>query len=197
MCPDPEILSVYFDGELPAPWKEEMARHLESCPDCRRRYDRYQRSLAFLFNDGKTFPAPAVQERVWQKVRTLTFDWAPPSQTPKKQGLPIWKRRVSIPLPLAAAALAVLALTFFFNQRGAAPRPAVNTAADRGVSESGPIALDLPVPAFFNDLSSLADESADQVILQLPDSSRFSSYGEPALIKAADYSRGSRGPAQK
>jgi anti-sigma factor RsiW len=48
MCPDRELLSAYFDGEVPSPWRERIARHLESCAACTRTLERYSGLAATL-----------------------------------------------------------------------------------------------------------------------------------------------------
>jgi len=42
-CPDSSLYSAYIDGEVPSPWKEKLEAHIASCPDCRRRAERYRR----------------------------------------------------------------------------------------------------------------------------------------------------------
>lgn len=42
-CPDSDLWSALIDGEVPSPWKEKMERHLDACPDCQKRMDRYRK----------------------------------------------------------------------------------------------------------------------------------------------------------
>lgn len=41
-CPEREIMSVYLDNELPAPYKAEFEAHLVNCADCRKQYEKLQ-----------------------------------------------------------------------------------------------------------------------------------------------------------
>ncbi|MCM1321703.1 MAG: hypothetical protein NC041_07515 [Bacteroides sp.] len=40
-CPDSDIISVYFDGELPLAYKAQIESHFAACKVCRERYQRY------------------------------------------------------------------------------------------------------------------------------------------------------------
>jgi hypothetical protein len=93
---------------------------------------------------------------------------------------------VPLPLLLAAAAL-VLAFGVFFVR---SPR----TAAPGSTALS---ALDMQTLVPVTDLNGIwqylgNDDSGDIVIIRLPESRSFNSYGEPAIIREADYS-GRRG----
>ena len=69
MCPDSQIISLYYDEELPSPWKEKMEAHLEACASCRAvlaGYGRLGKGLAAL-NHPEEFVATA-QDRVWEKL---------------------------------------------------------------------------------------------------------------------------------
>jgi len=48
MCPDPQVLSIYTDGELPSPWKEKLESHLTECSVCRGKLKSFK-SLQELF----------------------------------------------------------------------------------------------------------------------------------------------------
>jgi len=41
-CPDSDLYSAYVDNEVPSPWKEKLESHIASCPDCRKRAERYR-----------------------------------------------------------------------------------------------------------------------------------------------------------
>jgi anti-sigma factor RsiW len=238
MCPDPQMISLFFDRELPSPWKEKMAAHLRECPACQERLSRYgELSLAlsggpdagtgavrqprlYINSSGAVrelpeFPALAgappaadpanssagfsqadfsgqvprddcsevsrAKERVWLRLNTpgLSERLAPFS--------PIWSRSVSAPLPLVIAAAAALILAFgLYFARSSAK-----------VSDQAVAAVDMTTIVPVSDLSGvlqyLGDESPDIVIIRLPESRSFMSSGQPAIIRAADYS-GSRKP---
>ncbi|MDR2020293.1 MAG: zf-HC2 domain-containing protein [Treponema sp.] len=178
MCPDRQILSVYHDGELPSPWKEKMESHLEACPECRDRLDRYRLILRDLTVEESSIEAP--KERIW---RSLNDRIRGPGFRPHR----FWSRTVPVPLPAAAAAAAVLvfALAMLFAGRSFVKVEDVPVAAGMGVDLQN-----IPASDFNGMFQYLGGEdSADIVIIRLPESRSFTSLGEPALVKAADYSR--------
>jgi len=74
VCPDRQLLSVYFDGELPSPWKEKMEAHIAGCPACGRRLEEYRRaSLGKVAGEGDA-EMEAARERVWQKLERRRGD---------------------------------------------------------------------------------------------------------------------------
>jgi len=40
-CPDPDLYSALYDGEVPSPWKEKLEAHLAHCERCSGRFARY------------------------------------------------------------------------------------------------------------------------------------------------------------
>ena len=198
-CPDRQLLSVYFDGEMPSPWKEKMESHVAGCSRCARRLQAY-RDVSLAANDAET--VGAAQERVWQKLVSAieTADAAPlgdiktPDAGPGHKNIAhnVWRRRISIPLPAAAAAIVLFVLAAFFL----ALRIAGNIEASDMTLASG---TDLDVPGIIPiaDISDMQDvlqylgsrDNGDIIIIRLPESRNFVNYGEPAIIKASDYSR--------
>jgi anti-sigma factor RsiW len=184
MCPDRQILSVYLDGELLAPWKEKMERHLETCPDCRRRLELWRRLTAEP-ERGAAEENAALEAAHARVLHRLEGTAAP------RRGAALWRRRVSIPLPAAAAAALAL---FIALAALAVRRPAEPAAIPTMLLTSG----EMDAPAF-SDLTSVVQylsganaDAGDVLILRLPESRNFVSSGEPAIIKAADYARSSR-----
>lgn len=186
MCPDHQILSVYVDGELPSPWKEKMEAHLASCPQCVERLAAFGR-LTLRSGDDEALEAAlnAAQERVWQRLSRLE----PASGAVWKQYPGIWRRRVSVPLPAVAVAAAALivAATLMLTQQTAQQSSDTMSVAQSPQSMSVPV---VPVSTINEVLQYLGNQDAtDIMLIRLPESKSFSSSGEPALIKAADYSR--------
>jgi hypothetical protein len=98
----------------------------------------------------------------------------------------IWRRRISIPLPAAAAAAVLLVLAILWLRQPQEP------AAIPGMMFATEEALPGLVPV--SDMNGVMQylggfDSGDILILRLPESRSFVSSGEPAIIKAADYSR--------
>jgi hypothetical protein len=179
MCPDRQILSVYVDQELPSPWKEKLEAHLAECSDCRERLAGYRRA----------FPGPgfaveeAAKERVWLNV--ARFGVGTPVRPRAEKW---WTRSISLPLPVAAAAAAAI-LVFalaVLTLRKPAVEPDTAVAAGMELDVQGIV----PVSDMNGVIQYLGGEdTADIVIIRLPESRRFMSSGEPAIIKAADYVR--------
>ncbi|GHV77642.1 hypothetical protein AGMMS49942_24630 [Spirochaetia bacterium] len=178
MCPDPQMLSLYYDGELPSPWKEKLEAHIVDCSPCRRRLEQF-RLLSGIMGDVTAVSGD--KERVWRGLNS------PAGITP----LRVWRRAVPVPLPLVIAAAAlILVFSVFFIRTPKAASPADSALAALTYS-----ALETMAPV--SDLSGVLqylgdDDSPDIVIIRLPESRRFMSSGEPAIIRAADYRRGSR-----
>jgi hypothetical protein len=212
MCPDPKLISIYIDGELPSPWKEKMTSHLAECPICREKLESFK-SVQVLFakntHQERTFVErsseersseyvhteqqfmEAAKEKVWKKLQL--------TRRPRLQNYNVWQRKVSIPWPMAAAAAILLIFGTALwigrgssnNNSGYANLPVIPSSERSGfainVEESIPNVISA---GDFNSLiQSLGGDRTEIIILQLPESSNFFSSGEPAMIKAADYVR--------
>jgi len=204
MCPEPQLLSIYMDGELPSPWKEKMEAHLKSCPDCADRYKNFRhlqemfkknthQSRIYIESDGELRPTSADQtlpeqefiedakEKVWRKMET------------KRRFIrrSFWKSSLSMPLPAIAAAaaviLAILAVLFIRSGNLLPQNPRSNFIL---ASEEEEMPNIIPTVQDMNSLLQLINsDGTDILILKLPESSNFSRAGEPAIIRAADYTR--------
>jgi len=191
MCPDRQIISLYHDEELPSPWKEKLESHLQSCPKCRAVLAGYRNlgeSLTCLSEES----IEAARDRVWSKLSsgeaaaqdgfTAGRAWKPER---------IWSRKVTLPLPAAAAAAAVLIIVLFIaltGIRGGTPpqRQDAIAATNMGLDDYGMV----PVHDMNDVLRYLSSQdNGDIMVIRLPESTKFSRSGEPALINAADYSR--------
>ncbi|MDR0290650.1 MAG: hypothetical protein LBI06_06925 [Treponema sp.] len=200
VCPDRQLLSVYFDGELPSPWKEKMEAHIAVCAQCARRLESYRglsQAAASGPGSGGDVPRPA-QERVWQRLEQCAL--STPAANP---GGAVWQRRISIPIPAAAAAaVLVVALASLLLLRTISSGEDSGMAA--GITFASEAELDIPgfVPALEmeNVLQYLGGrDNGEIIILRLPESRSFVNYSEPAIIRAADYSRqvGRQTPVRK
>ena len=186
-CPDRQWLSVYFDNEMDSPWKEKMESHIAGCAGCARQLAAYKNISLSLASAAGDEPIEEAQRRVLQKLEAGGLysgygnrpDWGPP---------PVWKRRVSIPIPAAAAAaFIIIALAFLWFIRS----PGKTDAANMAITAETEIIPDvIPFPGMDSVLQSLiSTDTGDIMIIRLPESRKFASYGEPAIMKAADYSR--------
>ncbi|MDR2211529.1 MAG: zf-HC2 domain-containing protein [Spirochaetaceae bacterium] len=177
MCPNREILSIYFDKELDSPWKEKVQKHLEGCAPCRAQLEKYRRIRQELTGPENK----GAMERVWDKL-----SFAAGGRERKSRGGRFWSGSVSIPIPAAAAAGLALILAL-----GA-------LAAQRTVKADEPPLAGLEVqdmvPA--TDMASLlqyleSENSPEMVIIRLPDTT-FKNAGETTMLRAADYRGSSR-----
>ncbi|MDR2536967.1 MAG: hypothetical protein LBC46_01555 [Treponema sp.] len=163
-----------------------MEAHLVSCPQCVERLAALRR-LTLRSGDDEALETAlsAAQERVWQRLSRLE----PAAGVAWKQRPGIWRRRVSVPLPaiaVAAAAL-VMAATFMLIQQTAPQTSDTMAVAQSPQSMTVPV---VPVSTLNDVLQYLGNQdTTDIMLIRLPESKSFSSSGEPALIKAADYSR--------
>jgi anti-sigma factor RsiW len=192
VCPDRQLLSVYFDGELPSPWKEKMEAHIAGCPACTRRLEAYRRvslgKAAAAAGEGDAGLEPA-RERVWQKLEQSMDAYSMPAKPRAVRRGAAWRRSVSIPLPAVAAAIVLLvALAFLAVMRVTSTEgmSGMTFASDAELETPGII----PVADMEDVLQYLGSrDNGDIIILRLPESRNFVNYGEPSIVRAADYSR--------
>jgi len=192
MCPDPQLLSIYVDGELPSPWNEKMDAHLRECSACREKFENFKKIREMFGKDASAnkiseADIQASKEKIWRNIE------AKRRFTPYPR---IWRRRISISIPAAAAAAIIIALAAIFitnsgqilNNGFAGKKPDnksnIILAAEEEIPGIIPAATDLN-----GVLQYLGADSSDIIILRLPESRNFSRVGEPAIIRAADYSR--------
>jgi anti-sigma factor RsiW len=173
------MLSLYHDEELPVPWKEKLEAHLADCPLCRERLEGF-RCLSGILSEGADFPIEPVQDRVWRRLRNPAF------AVPRSWPQPIWNRSIRVPLPLACAVAALVLVFGVFLARASRPAEGAGMALST---------LDVQTVVPVTDLSGILqylgdDDSGDIVIIRLPESRSFTSFGEPAIIRAADYGGG-------
>jgi len=180
-------LSIYYDGEMDSPWKEKMEAHIAGCPDCAKQLAAFKNISLSLAPAEDELPDEA-QQRVQQKLETSGHysgygdrpGWAPP----------LWKRRISIPIPAAAAAVFILIALAFLWARSPG-RLEKTGAVNMAITAETEILPDvIPFSGMESVLQYLGStDTGDIIILKLPESRNFASYGEPAMIKAADYTR--------
>ncbi len=179
MCPDRHILSAYLDGELEPPWDKAVAEHLAVCQACSLLYERLaQASRALREESPADWRAP--MERVRLALRTHT---PPPRREPS-----VWERRVSVPLPVAALA-AALVLLFGITLAVTQLRPRIGlvriTKAPAGGTE---IQISAPISELETLLKSVgAEDSAREDVILLPKNVRLLPVGEPRMGKAAEF----------
>lgn len=219
MCPDRQMISVFIDGELPSPWKEKMESHLAGCTSCEKYMENFKRIFAPVKEAATEEKAlmEAAKDRVWQNMagslKTRKRIVAKPCTFAG-----IWRRKVSVSLPAAAAAMILVVMAAFLAGDRFTSRPAgipfiapsmanVPMAVPSATIGGGaPIAnmilsseeaLPNIVPAADTggmNMSGLLQylggfNTGDILILHLPYNRNFTSSGEPVMIKAAGYQR--------
>jgi hypothetical protein len=137
MCPEKQILSVYFDGELPTLFKAKLESHIDACGDCRAMLNSFAAisAGASVADDASVDDKIAMaQARVWDRLNREPEHKAPfmfgavpaGSKSPRgKNGLlfassSVFRHNIAVPLPFAAAAsiLVIFALGVLFFEFG-------------------------------------------------------------------------------
>lgn len=195
-CPDGKLLSACADGEVPSPWKERIEQHALSCPDCARSLGSYKALSERLAHDalsGENTALEAARSRIAASlglastVVRASFP-APAAATvkllPEKRVKreapaygPLWPRRFHIPMPLAAAALALVLFSVgLVVGRLGVKSNGQNIAATQKIlaSQAGTI----------EDLVKYLDtqSSSQAVTIRLPSEASFSMPGDPILM---------------
>jgi anti-sigma factor RsiW len=179
MCPDRQILSVYFDNELDSPWKKKLETHLKDCPHCRARLELYRDTReAFVGDTARDAVVEAACGRILENLETV-------GETRRRPGVFVkfWRGRITVPFPVAAAAGLVLAAAFALLLVLRPQDPP--QMADMGMEvQTSPVTDMASLLEYLN-----GDNSPDMVIIRLPETAMFRSAGEPRIIRASDYSR--------
>ena len=196
MCPDPQLLSVYMDEELPSPWKEKMEAHLSECSACSGKINSF--SLFSKDTASEQELMEAAKNRVWEKLQSRKPIQPFAEKSVRRFPSGLMQRRLSIPLPAAAAAAVIIMLMTALVLRGGqsgnsgfASLDSAGTYAERAnfflsAEEEMPI---LPVADIDSVLQYLSSDGSDIIILRMPETRSFSVTGEPAIIRAADFQR--------
>jgi hypothetical protein len=184
-CSFKQWLSVYYDGEMDLPYKEKMEKHIAGCADCAGQLEAY-RKISLSLRHAEDDSTEEAMQRVMQKLEA-----GRPYADYRKRPIfsaPIWKRRVSIPVPAAAAVVFMLiALAFLWIR----PPGKTETQKMAITAETEIIPDVLPVSGGMESVLQYlnGNDTGEIIILKLPGSRNFASYGEPSIIKAADYQR--------
>lgn len=175
-----EVLSAYLDGELDSHTARKVEARLREDEEFRRVHE----SLLRLRETMEAGPEPdyaASAERVWEQLEGSL-------RRKRQEPTPLWRRHISVPLPLAAAAAAL-----FFSIAGIAIylAGAPRATTQQALAGMDPRELDITIQiddAQARELISWLEERKDvqQVNIQLPETPRFELIGEPVLVPASD-----------
>ena len=176
MCPDASTLSAFFDGELSASRAADIEEHIFGCPACRATMELFVSQRTVLHSDAIETGEAMPLDRFW--------DYVGRSRVHRLQG----PRRITVSLPLAAAAAVVFAAAVIFNflPLGRSKMPDVVVVESR-----------TPVPAVvsftikpgdidqFLALLEGAEAFGGDEIHTLPAELPLSRYGEPQMVRPA------------
>ncbi|MBI9104040.1 MAG: zf-HC2 domain-containing protein [Spirochaetales bacterium] len=181
MCPNEQILSAYFDNEIPAPWDAQVFEHISECPICKAKISSY-RSLSTnmrITHDILEASIPESMDRVYSRILESRTD----------VGSKFWQRQVKIPIPFLAAAAAMVV---FFGIGFMTGRGKVDSVSAVPLVEAEDSSEVLTVKLGDGDMAELADllknrDEQVQVFIELPPASFIDTVDESQLIRAADY----------
>ena len=72
ICPENDIHSVYLDGELNSPYKEQYLEHLQNCASCTEKLNKLKSVQGILRADSKNISLSDEQlAESYQKLSTL------------------------------------------------------------------------------------------------------------------------------
>jgi len=180
MCPDSELISAFVDDEVPSPWNNRLADHLATCPDCARKAGAY-RELGGALRERSSRAAlaeTAAEDASVDRVRELFF-----TEIGQASALPVWNRRIAVPMPLiAAAALAIVFLSGYLASGILQPGPTrINAVAAADISPRS------AQGASMDDLIRYleANDAHVNVTIRLPETTTFEASGTPILMRAS------------
>jgi negative regulator of sigma E activity len=205
MCPEPGLISAYVDGEVPSPWKERLAAHIASCPECAARLGKYRALGSALHGEGDAaakggFDEAACVARLEARLggrlggRIGPADGSASVSAPgsgadvsapaaEGQSRGPWRRSVALPLPFAIAAAAAMVFLAGLALAGVVrpAKPAVQTLAASEMAPSKAQSME----ALVKYLES--QDAQVNLTIQLPSGTTFDSSGRPLVVKATDY----------
>jgi len=178
VCPDLHTLSAYLDGEVAVRWAQEIEQHLAQCGTCRTQLQRLTEVKETL-SRAETPDHSLPKQRVWTRIQL-------DQEAPTYSAAPFMKRRVNVPLPLAAAMVTVLlvmgfALAFFSARANVGTMKI--TKQPSGTTE---VLLQTSIKEIQQILGSLESPSVQfggEVVIPLPEDAAFIMTGEPILTR--------------
>jgi hypothetical protein len=204
MCPDKQFISIYFDDELPSPWKERMERHLETCSECGKTLEAYKKASELLNNtedaaggSGYDAAMEAARIRVWEKLDSIAV-----KPCTRRSPLRFTPRIPSAAFAaIAGAAAAAVIICFMLlitpNSGNSGGQPVLAGSPENnyeGIAVSSDYDLNIPDIMPVSNMSDIMsylenDESSNFVIIKLPERKKFKRYGDPDFIHSTEYNR--------
>jgi predicted anti-sigma-YlaC factor YlaD len=181
MCPDRNIISAFFDGEVDSPWDRTIADHIAGCERCRSLLQSLEQTRHRLFSEPAT-DMRLPMERVRRGVLSGVLPPAPPQAA--------WRRRVEIPLPVAVLVATVL-VALGIGLAVAATRNGMGyirvTRAPAGGTEYQFAVPYDKVEALLKSVGGAAANSED--VMTLPKDVKLIPVGVPLMGTEAEYPR--------
>lgn len=106
MCPNYQVLSAFFDGELPDSQQAKIVEHTEHCTACQERLASFRSIKAYLQKASMASFSES-KDKVWER---LTVSMKEIKQKQEKRFF-FWQKQFLMPLPIIIL-LASMALFF-------------------------------------------------------------------------------------
>ncbi len=171
-CPDRELLSAFYDKEVPSPYMEAIAEHVASCPACAAQLASFGKLSGLLCALDEAEVVPATKDGILEfcEKKLVTM----PQRVPA---------RFSLPVLAAAAAFALflgvglsLALLSGRGKETMASTPQSNTVSSYSMAEV---------------VDYLSKQQATRVI-ELPGTLQVENMGQPVIVREADFQKGGK-----
>ena len=203
MCPDAELLSSWVDDEVPSPWKERIASHLDTCQGCAEKVASFRRLSMRLGASGR-YDEAAVVARVASRLGIAMASALPSETLAQKSDSPGPRRgKLALPLPLAAAAAVAFLLVggitgrLFMGPGAGSPGGAASSlaSASESTAKGGvPAGLVSGASGSANNLSGSptmdslvryleAQNAPVSITIQLPANGSYAGGGAPMIVK--------------
>lgn len=144
ICPENDIHSIYLDGELNSPYKEQYLEHLQTCSSCSEKLQKLKNLQNILQDDSKSISLSEEKlEESYEKLSTLLKFRNVTKKTTISPWTSIYK---AIPVMAAALIIAVVLPIRLSNSGNSTQDLSLITQANS-------------VPKLFTERGVLADES--------------------------------------
>jgi len=177
MCPDKNLLSAYFDGELDKPFSSQVEAHVAECDSCSR-----------ILEEFRALSEHLCQERLPEIQKTKQESWLHLQRRfSSLYPVPVWRRRFQIPAPVLAAT-AILVILLGVGLLFAVHTPRGSSTFDTVTETRFKVAEYATFEEIIRHLDARGD--GQTFIFTLPQDTKVRYWSEPTLIRAADYKRG-------
>ena len=147
ICPENDIHSVYLDGELNSPYKEQYLEHLQTCSSCSEKLQKLKNLQTILKEDSESISLSEKQlEDSYEKLSTLLKF----RNVTKKSTVSPWTTIMKAIPAMAAALIIAIVLPIRLSNTG-------NTTQDISL-----ISQANSVPKLFTERGVIADESVSK-----------------------------------